>query len=400
MRVLMIHNEYAKPSGEEHASQAIADLLTQHGHEVDWHRRSSAEIAGSVAGRAKALFTGIYNPCSRRRVKRVLTERDYDVVQVQNLYPLLSPAILGPVRRAGVPLVMRCPNYRVFCPNGLHLVKAQVCERCLGFGREAWCILRNCERSPLKSTGYAIRNAVARVSGMIVRNVNVFIVQSEFQKGRFAAGGIEPDRMVVVSGVTPRSAEDEPPGTGRTISFVGRLSEEKGITDFIDAARELPDLEFAVAGDTAGADALVAAAPPNVRFAGFVSGADLETFYRETKVFVCPSKWYEGFPNVITRAMVAGKPVVTSRIGALPEIVDDGETGLVFTPGDVNELVDRIRRLAGDAAMCRALGAAGREKAARLYCEDAVYRKLEQAYARAGELARAGRVAVAQEHKG
>jgi len=129
MRVLMIHNEYAKPSGEEHASQAIADLLTRHGHEVHWHRRSSAEIAGSLAGQAKAFFTGVYNPSSRRRVARLLTEREYDVVQVQNLYPLLSPAILGPIRKAGLPLVMRCPNYRVFCPNGLHLVKGRVCMR-------------------------------------------------------------------------------------------------------------------------------------------------------------------------------------------------------------------------------------------------------------------------------
>jgi len=397
MRVLMIHNEYARPSGEEHASQAIADLLTRHGHEVHWHRRSSAEIAGSLAGQAKAFFTGVYNPSSRRRVARLLTEREYDVVQVQNLYPLLSPAILGPIRKAGLPLVMRCPNYRVFCPNGLHLVKGRVCERCLGFGRELWCVLRNCEEGLFKSTGYAVRNAVARLSGMIRRNVNVFIVQSEFQKRKFAAQGIEPDRMVVIPGVTPRSAEDEPPGTGRTISFVGRLSAEKGVVEFIEAARRLPDQPFAVAGDASGVQSLVDSAPANVHFAGFVSGADLETFYRQTKVFVCPSKWYEGFPNVITRAMVAGKPVVASGIGALPEIVDDGVTGWVFTPGDVDELVDRIGRLADDEPARGSMGAAGRAKAARLYSEDAVYAKLQETYARARELAGVGSMAGSSE---
>jgi len=232
---------------------------------------------------------------------------------------------------------------------------------------------------------------------MIRRNVNVFIVQSEFQKRKFAARGIEPDRMVVIPGVTPRSAEDEPPGTGRTISFVGRLSAEKGVVEFVEAARRLPDQPFAVAGDASGVQSLVDSAPANVHFAGFVSGADLEAFYRRTKVFVCPSKWYEGFPNVITRAMVAGKPVVASGIGALPEIVDDGVTGWVFTPGDVDELVDRIGRLADDEPARGSMGAAGRAKAARLYSEDAVYAKLQETYARARELAGVGSMAGSSE---
>src|SRR5215471_564731 len=94
MRVLLVHNEYGKPSGEEHALQAIAALLTRNGHQANWFLRSSAELDSRPA-KLKAFFSGIYNPCSRRSLSAVLREDHYDLVLVQNLYPLLSPSVLA-----------------------------------------------------------------------------------------------------------------------------------------------------------------------------------------------------------------------------------------------------------------------------------------------------------------
>ena len=103
MRILYIHNDYAKPSGEETAAEAIVALLREHGHEVSWHRRSSAEVAGSALGQIKSLFTGVWNPCEAHRVKRVVSESKPDIVQVQNIYPLLSPSLFPALKSCGVP---------------------------------------------------------------------------------------------------------------------------------------------------------------------------------------------------------------------------------------------------------------------------------------------------------
>lgn len=386
MRILMVHNEYAKPSGEEHAARAIAGLLEANGHEVRWMLRSSAEIAESLQGKVQSFFSGIYSRESRQRIGRVLErEGPFDVVQAQNLYPLLSPSVLAECSRRGVPVVMRCPNYRLFCPNGLHLSRGEICERCLG-GHEWWCALRNCEDNVVKSTGYAARAIFARMSGMIRDNVSVFIVLSEFQRQRFIAQGIAPERIAIVPNFEQMSAADleEPPEPGDTISFAGRLSPEKGIGDFVEAARALPSLRFAVAGDTSLMPELVRSAPANVTFHGFLTGATLDAFYHRTRIFISPGLWFEGFPNVVTKAMIKARPVIASNLGALPEIVTDGQTGLLYPPHDVPELVAKIKQLHDAPGLCRTMGEAGRAKALREYSPKQAYVHLEQAYSLAG----------------
>jgi glycosyltransferase involved in cell wall biosynthesis len=381
LRILFVHNEYARPSGEEHASQAIADLMASHGHQVSWYRRSSAEIADSAMGKVKAFFAGVHNPWTAEEMARRLDELQPDLVQVQNLYPLLSPSIFRPCRERGVPVVMRCPNYRLFCPNGLHLCRGEVCEHCLGSGRELWCVFRNCEGSLAKSVGYALRNWAARVTRRILNGVDMFIVQSEFQKSKFAANGIPTEKIAIVPGITPDvefQANDDP---GELVSFVGRVSPEKGIEEFLQAARAMPDTPFALAGSYEGMPAIRDHSPENVRWMGFLTGEDLNDFYRRSRILVFPSRWYEGFPNVATRAMILGKPVVAAKIGALAEIVDDGDTGTLFAVGDGGSLAEAVRGLYGDAALCRRYGEAGRRKALANYTRDAIYERLMAAYA-------------------
>lgn len=388
MRVMMVHNEYAKPSGEENAVRTIAQLLKDNGHDVLWHLKSSADIPNTLLGKASAFFSGMGNSKSRAEISQRLDEAgQLDIVQVQNLYPLLSPAILKPIRDRGLPIVMRCPNYRLFCPIGLHLSHEELCERCLG-GREYWCALRNCTGSLPKSIGYALRARAVRRNRAILDNVTVFVVLSEFQRQRFIAGGIEPRRIGLLYNMAPfDSAETTwPAGDGDCISFVGRLSKEKGIEHFVQAARALPLERFEVAGDYSDMPDLVGSAPANIKFHGFLAGKQLEEFYRRTKIFAFCGLWFEGFPNVITRAMIGGKPVIATRIGSLPEIVTDGKTGLLYEPGNVPELVDRIRTLAGQQGLCESMGAAGREKARTQYSPQSIYKQLMQVYAQAAEL--------------
>ena len=148
MRILYIHNDYAKPSGEEHASGELIQLLREHRHVVEKYSRSSAEIADSAFGKIKSFFTGIWNPLEAKRLRVYLKRFKPDVAIVQNLYPLLSPSIFKPLKDIHVPVVMRCPNYRLFCPGGLCLDNdGHICEKCFGRGKEWWCIRKNCEKS-------------------------------------------------------------------------------------------------------------------------------------------------------------------------------------------------------------------------------------------------------------
>jgi glycosyltransferase involved in cell wall biosynthesis len=383
MKILYAHNDYTSASGEEASAEALAMLLTDHGHSVFWFRRSSNEIAGSLRGSIKGLCTGLWNPFAARQLSARLDEIRPDLAQVQNLYPLLSPSIFGPLKDRGIPVVMRCPNYRLFCPNGLHLARGNVCERCLGAGREFWCLLRRCEGSLFKSLGYALRNVCARISGSIVRHVDMFMVQTEFQRRKFMDAGIPPSRIGIVPALMPREGYVESSPPGDLISFVGRVSPEKGIEDFLEAARLMPDRPFAVAGSDDHMPGIREKLPANVHWLGFLASRDLRTLYLQSRIIVVPSRWYESFPNVVVQAMVYGRPVVAADLGALPYIVQDRETGLLFRAADPLDLAEKLSILYPNDELCHRLGAAGRKRALDQYSPQRVYSALMAVYAQA-----------------
>jgi glycosyltransferase involved in cell wall biosynthesis len=382
MRILCVHNDYASPSGEEHAIGSLTDLMRSHGHEIGWFRRSSEGLHHSPSAQAKAFFAGIHNPSAARALAGELDRFRPDAVLVQNLYPLISSSIFAPLRRRKIPVVMRCPNYRVFCPNGRHLVRGHVCNLCAGLGHELWCVVRNCEESLFKSIGYAARNAAARMTGRILNGVDVFVVQSRFQREVFAARGVPLERIEIVPGLASEVAE--PPWTvGQWVTFVGRVSDEKGIEAFIRAAKITPEIPFAVVGDDRFVPRIRERAPTNVHWRGYLGGESLDAAYAQARIVVVPSRWYEGFPNVIVQAMMRARPVIGSALGALPDIVEDGRTGLLFRPDNVDELAQKIRFLYARPGLCRQLGIAGREKALREYSPDVCYERLMAAFAKA-----------------
>jgi len=383
MKVLYVHNKYAKPSGEEHAANELVELLREHGHDVKWFTRSSAEIADSSLGKIKALVTGIYNPCSAKALSKVLDEYRPDIVQVQNLYPLLSSSVFDPIKKRGIPVVMRCPNYRLFCPEGLSLdPTGKICERCWG-GHEINCARLNCMGSRSKSIGYSRRNAFGRISGNIVRGVDVFIVQSEFQKQKFMGQGIPAERIGILAGISPRLETSSSDTLGDWVSFVGRVSAEKGIYEFIDAARMNPEIPFKVAGNLDSNFNLPDDIPANVEFVGFKKGKELDILYINSRLVVVPSKWYEGFPNVIVRGMLHHKPVITSREGAMQSIIDSGINGILVLPGDALALGKAIGDLYFDKEKCREFGDNGYRKAATVYSRETIYEELMGIYAQA-----------------
>lgn len=383
MKILFVHNSYSDktPSGEEHASRELASLLEEHGHDVAWYRRSSDEIRTGL-GPMKSFFTGIYNPASAMALAKVLDEFRPDVVQVQNLYPLLSSSIFKPIKKRGIPVVMRCPNYRLFCPAGLCLQpNGEVCEQCFG-GKEWNCVKNNCEQSFFKSVGYALRNWYSRFSHNIANGVDVFIVQSEFQKQKFITQGVPAEKLIILPGICPEIKDKDLSQIGEYVTFVGRVSAEKGIYEFIEAARLNPNMPFKVAGMLDKNFVKPADCPENVEFVGFLKGDALNDYYLKSRIIVVPSKWYEGFPNVITRGMLLKRPVITTNIGAMPSIIDHDVHGLLVRPGSVDGLSVAIARLYADKSRCKAYGEAGYDKAVRLYSREAVYETLINTYSK------------------
>lgn len=376
MKILFIHNEYGKPSGEEHSLSVLERMLISHGHEIKWFRKSSSEI-NSLSEKMKVFFLGVYNPFIIKELDSLLQSYRPDVAIVQNLYPYISSLIIKVIKGHRIPIVMRCPNYRLFCPSGLCLDnRGRVCEKCFGKGKELWCVWNNCENNRIKSIGYALRNCYTRMSKNILNGVDVFIVQSVYQKRKFSEQGIDKRKIEILPGVAPEIPVYEYI-VGNYCAFVGRVSSEKGIYEFIECAKQCPDIPFKVAGEVSDDFVMPKDLPSNIEFLGFLKEKDLDDFYHYCRIVVVPSKWYEGFPNVLLRAMLHSKPVIATRIGAMPEIIRNGENGLIVEVGNVDELSNCIHNLYTNEDLCKRLGVTGREDLERRYTSELIYDKLE-----------------------
>lgn len=375
LKILIVHNEYGATSGEEVMINHVANLLSARGHTIQRYTRRSQEIEEMAFGKTRALLSGVYGVGARGDLRGLLRKFAPDAVVVKNLFPLISPAVLPVIALAGIPTVMLVSNYRLTCPNGLHLTHGKVCERCTG-GREYHCVLQNCEGTLSKSFGYALRSFVARKAGWYKDHVAAYLCASDFLRDKLIDAGYDPARIHIVPNYVPdltRGVPAKPPAECSYVAYSGRISSEKGILTILKAAALCPEIEFRLAGRINITQNFLDNAPGNVKFLGFLQGTFVAEFLRTSRLVVSASECYETFGMSVAEAMLCARPVVVSRIGVFPEFVRENVTGLLFEPGNAEELAGKIRMLWAQPELCTRLGIAGREHALAAYSEEHYY---------------------------
>ena len=361
------------------AVDGLRDCLESHGHTVIPFYRSSAELRRSKSGKAAAFFSGIYSSSARREFACLLDEERPDLVHINNLFPLISPSILAETKSRGVPAVMTVHNYRLLCPTGLLFSHGELCHRCAG-GREWWCAIRNCTGEWPKSAGYAMRNAVARLRGSFVKGIDRFIAPTIFVKSMLARYGYPAERIDVVRLIVSLENLHSQTGDGTYVAYLGRISPEKGVETIVEAARLCQDILFRFAGHYLQMPDLPAKAPPNCEFMGEVAGSSVSEFLSASRFTIFSSRWYEVSPLSLVDAILQAKAVICARLGGLPEFVDDGSTGLLFTAGDSRDLTEKVRYLWERPELCRKMGQAGRAKVLAMFSPSANYTRLLDVY--------------------
>lgn len=327
-----------------------------------------------LAARARATGRMLWSPAAAAGLARVVADFHPDVVHLHNIYEHLSPSVLRPVLRAGVPMVMTLHDYKLACPTYQLLAGGSPCEACLGGGFHN-AVLRRCKNgSAVHSAVAAVETAAHRWSGAY-RPVARFICPSRFMATKMAEAGVFPDRLVVVPHFAEVATVATKTQAGGDVLFAGRLSPEKGVDTLIEAvATAGPGVRVDIAGDGPERPRLEALAqrlaPDRVRFLGQVAKAALHDRIRASGVVVVPSRWYENQPMIVLEAFACGVPVVATTLGGLPELVEAEVDGFLVPPQDPAALGATLTRAQGDPALLLALGTAARRKAERLFAPD------------------------------
>ncbi len=386
MKLLQIYNQYRSQfNGEESVVEATAELIERHGGSARLMTRSSRDIGSSVVARTRAFFSGIYSREAYHSMEQLLAEDRPDIVHAHNLYPLFSPSVLVACKRAGVPVVMSVHNQQLTCPRADHLYQGSICEKCVG-GGEVNCVLRNCRQNIFESVAYAARSAFARKMRLFHDNVTLLLALSEFAKSRLIAAGFDEDRIVVLKNMVAETPGPSDASQGTYAAFAGRLSQEKGLHTLTKAAEGFDDCPIQLAGNGPLLEELERTGPANMELKGRLNGGQMQQFYRGARFVVVPSITYEMCPLVILEAHSHGIPVIASRLGAQRELVQHGVNGLLFEPGNADDLRRRMKQLWEDPDLCRRLGQNGFERVVSEHSEASYYERLMGVYNRAIEM--------------
>src|SRR5918999_1546488 len=320
MKILFIHNRYSIRGGEEESFEAETRLLHDMDHEVDVYEETNERVR--ELGPAQVALRAVWSGQVYRELRSRLSRSRYDIVHVQNFFPLISPAAHHAARAEGVRLVQGGRNYRLLCPAATLFREGRVCEDCLGRAMPWPGILHGCyrgSRAGTASVGAMI--AAHRALRTWYRKVDLFVALTGFVRDKLIAGGLPTDRIVVKPNFVHRD-----PGVGRGAGdyalFVGRLSPEKGLATLLEAWQRLAGrIELWIAGEGPLAAGIreAGALSPGVRWLGRLNQVDIAELMGNARFLVCPSEWYEPFGRVAIEAFARGTPVLASDIGGLAE---------------------------------------------------------------------------------
>jgi glycosyltransferase involved in cell wall biosynthesis len=388
VNVLLLHNRYQQPGGEDAVFEDDDRLLSRHG--ITTHRFELSNNDGGSSSLSRLIEIGWNSSWSRRSYDKVLQickKFRPDVAHVHNFWMQLTPAVHAACKAAGVPTVQTLHNFRLICANAAFLRDGQVCEDCLG--KLPWRgVVRRCYRdSALASGAVAKMMIVNQLRQTWQRDVDAFIALCEHSRSKFVAAGLPGDRIFI----KPNFAE-EPEGDfsnspdSERVVFVGRLSAEKGVGTLLAAWRLLggsPPGRLCIVGDGPEREHLEKEARDlrHIEFVGSQSREDVrKVFLAAARVVVVPSVCFENFPRVIAEAFACGRPVVGSALGAVGEIVRDEHCGLTFEAGNAADLARALRRILTEPGLAEHLGRNARSEYLRKYTAERNYDMLLNIY--------------------
>ena len=385
MKALLCHNFYRYAGGEDQVFRDESWLLETHGHEVIRWSRHNEGIHG--IGKLQLARRTFWNGEVYRELRELIQQQAPDVIHFHNTFPLMSPAAYYAAKHEGVPVVHSLHNFRLICPGSTLLRDGKVCDQCVGRA-VAWpSVVHACYQGNRLATAVtAGMNAWHRARGTWRHAVDRYIALTEQAKRTLVDGGLPAEKICV----KPNFVQPDPhvgSGDGDYAIFVGRLSREKGIETLLDAwesSRRL--LPLMLVGDGPLRDTVLTRlqGQDRIRWLGQRPFAEVLTLIGRSRMLIFPSIWYETFGRSVIEAFATGTPVIGSRMGAMQELIEDGRTGLLFRPGDADDLATKVEELSCQSAVRDTMSRAAREEYLRQYTAEKNYELLSDIYRSAG----------------
>ena len=383
LRILQIFNRYLHYGGEEASILRIGGALEEN-HVVENFFGSTEEFMGPGLGRRlSAAWRGFHDPQVASRLRRCQELGKFDLWQIHNVLPGLSPSVYQTAFQLKIPIVHFLHNYRFGCVNGLFLNHGQPCLRCLG--GNFWPAFQTaCWRESRLVTGWQALLLLYMRRLRIFNRVDRWVALSQSQRLLHLKMGFPKGRISVIPHFYEDKEPPPPPSPRGPALFLSRLSPEKGGHEILKAWASMPTIHRELWIGGAGPEERLlreqAANLKRVKFLGFLDTEGQKRVWADCAFAVIPSIVPETFGMIVLEAWARQRPVIAHRIGALAETVEDGVNGLLVNPGDSLGLAKAMERLASNPEESKKMGLAGYKKLKNVYCRDLWLQRMNSIY--------------------
>lgn len=382
-KVLIVHNYYQIPGGEDTVVENEKNLLIKNNHDVFLYTRHNDEIEKrGILGKLILPFETIFSFKTYNEVKRLIKEKHIDIIHVHNTLPLVSPSVYYAAITCRVPVIQTIHNFRLLCTGATFTRNNKICEDCLEKGIMN-SIKHKCYRNSISHTFLsALILKIHRLIGTY-KKIDGYIALTEFNKNKLS-NLVERNKIFVKPNFIANNEKNILYKDRKNFLFLGRLDKLKGIDMLVDVWEKIENSKLIIAGkgplENIIQNKIEINNIKNIEYVGFKSKNEVRKLILSSRAIIVPSQWYEGFPMTIVEAFSLGVPVIASDIGNLSSIVIKNENGLLFKYDNKADLADKINILKDDDDLTEKLSIGAINTFNRKYDEDINYKQLNEIY--------------------
>jgi len=401
VKVLLVNKYFYLKGGPERHISKISKILEAKGHQtipfsMQDERNEPTPFAKyfvnkvdfnnplSLGDKLRIIPRVIYFLEAREKIEALIKKARPDIAHLHNIAHQISPSILHSLKKFDLPIIQTLHDYKLICPTYNMVAGGRICEKCRGH-RYYQAILQRCNKG---SFSFSLLNCVEmyihKLLGIYERNIDIFISPSNFLRHKIIEFGINGGKIFhIPTFVDSREYSPQHNGDNYFVYF-GRVSQEKGLSTLVEAMKTVRTSRLLIIGEGELRNCLEEYTSQesisNIKFLGHLSGERLKLVVRNSKFVVLPSEWYENCPASILEAFALGKPVIGSNIGGIPELIEDGVDGVLFEPGNSEELSEKIAYLTSRPRLREQMGKNARKKVEEKYTPEVYYQSLMGIY--------------------
>ena len=341
----------------------------------------------NISNGIKVLRTSIISEDALNKLEILLNEHDIKIAHLNNIHHYITPAILEILKKRGIKIIWTLHDFKIICPENSFISNGKLCEKCIT-GHFYHCAANRCKKQSFLASSIAGFEAYYYHKKHIYDLVDYFLCPSEFLSKKFVQFGFKESQMLITNSCYDISlidnfiANNSSFGNGinneKYVLYIGRLENIKGVHTLIDSVIGT-DIKLKIVGAGVAEEQLkkMAVGQENIEFLGFKHKNDVFKLTMEALFVVCPSICYENLPFSVIESFLFSKPVVGSDIGGIPELVLDGETGLLFEAGNSAHLCEKMSYLWNNENIVAQFGKAAREHAYNMVNYSTHWNKLQ-----------------------